>query len=156
MFEIIKPIKEQWIITANFKEQLFYGEHNGIDIKTKCEKYPNGIGMPIYACADGIWKKSKYDKKAGNIVILKHKDGWESRYYHLSKSNFNKGWTKIKQGDCIGYSGNTGKYCKGAHLHFEIRHDNEPFNPLILLSENNIKSQIIIKIGELTDLVKKL
>lgn len=161
MFEIQKPIKDQWIITLGFGEKVFYGIHEGLDLKTKCKKYKNGIGMPIYACADGEWWISKKDKKAGNMIILYHAKGYESRYYHLSKSNFKKGWTKVKTGDCIGYSGDTGKWCIGAHLHFEIKKNNKPINPLDLIGEHienqsDYKKQIILKANELIELAKKL
>jgi len=90
------------------------------------------IGAPIFAAASGkvIWLKddSKIggkDRKKywdlGNRIVIKHKNGEYTAYEHLKyKGVVVKVGQKIKKGQIIGYSGNTGWSTIGPHLHFEV------------------------------------
>lgn len=95
--------------------------HAGIDIGVP-------VGTPIYAVDDGII--IKIDDKCfdgnlscglgfGNHISIDHQNDIYTNYAHLSRVVVNVG-DKVKRGQIIGYSGNTG-YSTGAHLHFEIR-----------------------------------
>ncbi|MCK5211846.1 M23 family metallopeptidase [Candidatus Parcubacteria bacterium] len=164
MFRIRKPIKDIWYITV-YHNQLakWYkgGRHKGIDLRTRTKKHPNGIGTPIYAVADGIWERVRYDYKMGNTVILRHGDH-QSVYGHLSKTNYVEGYTGVKAGDCIGYSGDTGVICFGPHLHFEIRKNGISLDPekFIKAGENLVnwaRARAILRVenkGDIKFLVK--
>lgn len=132
MFRITKPVKDVWYITVKHNGLAKWykgGRHKGIDLRTKCEEHPDGIGTPIYAVARGEWQKVEDNANMGTTVYLKHKDGFISVYGHLSKTNFIPGYREVKAGDVIGYSGCTGRMCFGAHLHFEIRKDGVSLDP---------------------------
>lgn len=82
----------------------------------------------VYAVADGtVYQNNDHSKKAGGYnLVIKHKDGSYSYYGHLNKKSTLKVGAKVKCGDVIGYSGNSGwiksggkKVHPGAHLHFE-------------------------------------
>ena len=114
---------------GNFGQQRKTHVHNGIDIGVK-------VGTPIKAIADGVvtMSSSSYNGDCGAGVIIKHADGFESGYCHLSKINFAKGAT-ITQGDIIGLTGGAvgsagAGNSQGPHLHFTLRKDGSPVNPL--------------------------
>lgn len=87
--------------------------HHGTDVG--CPE-----GSPIYASASGTVVDSYYEEGGyGNVIYLKHPDGYESRYAHLSQFLVNVGDT-VQQGQQIALSGNTG-IGTGAHLHVEWR-----------------------------------
>ncbi|MCD7969169.1 MAG: peptidoglycan DD-metalloendopeptidase family protein [Alistipes sp.] len=95
--------------------------HNGVDIPLK-------IGEPIYATFSGRVRYSKYNTGGyGNLIILRHENGLETWYAHLSKSNVEPG-EFVKAGQIIGYGGNTGR-SRGPHLHFEVRYCDQTFDP---------------------------
>lgn len=95
--------------------------HMGIDFKMP-------IGTPIVATADGTVKQTAYHTKGyGTHIVLKHDDVYESKYAHLSKINVTEG-QKVKKGDIIGYSGNSGA-SKKPHLHYEVRKNGKAVNP---------------------------
>lgn len=162
---IRKPIKDIWHITVKHNELAKWykgGRHKGIDLRTRCKKYPNGIGVPIYSIADGMWGRVEYDRRMGNKVTLIHDNSYKTVYGHLSKDNYIEGYTKVKAGDCIGYSGHSGTYCWGPHLHFELIHNGVSINPLpcIKAGEDLVKwarSRAIMRIddkGEIQFMVK--
>ncbi|MCI5113768.1 MAG: M23 family metallopeptidase [Candidatus Electrothrix sp. AW1] len=100
--------------------------HPGIDLKGK-------IGQKIKATADGIVKTSSYEKNGfGNYVILRHGNGYETLFGHLSKRLVKEG-VKVQRGQVLGLLGNTGR-STGPHLHYEVRYNKEPINPNKYLS----------------------
>lgn len=103
----------------------YYRAHEGID-------YAAPIGTPVSAIGDGVVTKSQYSGGYGNLVIIKHPNGYESYYGHLSK--YGKGIKKgvrVKQGQIIGYVGSTG-LSTGPHLDFRIKKNGKFFNYLTM------------------------
>jgi len=86
--------------------------HNGIDFACK-------EGTRIVSCQKGVVVKSEKHPSYGNIVKIKHNEGFLTLYCHLKKRLVIKGET-IKEGDIIGLSGNTG-FSTGPHLHFGLQ-----------------------------------
>ena len=95
--------------------------HQGQDITVKS-------GTEIYAPANGIVKRAYYAGGFGNHIKLDHGNGYTTLFAHLSKINVKHG-QKIKRGEIIGLTGNTGR-STAPHLHYEIHHYGEPKNPL--------------------------
>ena len=145
--------------------------HTGID-------YVLNEGDPVYAAADGKISTITRNNSNGLMVILKHADGYETRYAHLSKVNIctelsiessdtkvNRTFQiitdadhsdqtitgKVKKGQLIGYAGSTGR-ATGSHLHFEVRQNDKSIDPAPLFtSDKLIKAPLqiyVIKDGE--------
>ncbi len=95
--------------------------HQGQDITVKS-------GTPIYAPANGIVKRAYYAGGFGNHIKLDHGNGYSTLFAHLSKIKVKHG-QKVKRGDVIGLTGNTGR-STAPHLHYEIHHYGESKNPL--------------------------
>ena len=95
--------------------------HNGVDFKAS-------VGTPVYAPADGTVTFSGYQRAAGYYVIISHANNFSTVYMHLSKSEVKRG-QKVIVGQLIARTGNTGR-TTGPHLHYEIRINDRPVNPL--------------------------
>ena len=96
--------------------------HPGIDLAAP-------YGTPVYATADGTvlragWNSGGY----GNLVEIDHGRGIVTRYGHMSKVIVSEG-QRITRGQQVGYVGSTGR-STGNHLHYEVRIDNSPVNPI--------------------------
>ncbi len=78
-------------------------------------------GTPIYAAASGtvVIARSGYNGGYGTLVVIKHSNGTETRYAHMSKLGTSAG-KQVSQGEVIGYVGTTG-HSTGNHLHYEVR-----------------------------------
>lgn len=99
-------------------------EHNGIDISNSQKKEAQ-----IVAAKSGIVKEAGFHQGGyGNLVILDHGGGLETYYAHMSKISVTEG-EEVRQGALVGYMGQTGR-ATGYHLHFEIRKNDQPINPL--------------------------
>lgn len=85
--------------------------HNGIDLAVP-------VGTQIKSPMPGVVFALNSGGDGGNEIIIKHDNGYKTGYAHLSKQLVKKG-DKIKQGDVIGLSGNTGK-STGPHLHLTL------------------------------------
>ncbi len=146
--------------------------HSGID-------YVLNEGDPVYAAADGEVSAITRDDSNGLMLTLKHADGYETRYAHLSKVAIastlsfkgkdsghdisghthhisttadHTGWTfngKVFKGQLIGYAGSTGR-STGTHLHFELRQHDIPVDPSpFFTSDKPVKGPFIISIREM-------
>jgi len=100
-----------------------YRPHHGID-------YVAPAGTPVSATADGTVTFAGYKGDYGNLVIISHRNGYQTYYGHLSRlaKGIHRG-KKVKQGDLVGYVGATG-LATGPHLHYEMRMGQSPVNPL--------------------------
>jgi murein DD-endopeptidase MepM/ murein hydrolase activator NlpD len=95
--------------------------HEGIDIGV-------GYGTPIHAAAAGTVIYCGWMEGYGNLVVIDHGGGLATAYGHQSSIAVGCGQT-VAQGDVIGYVGCTG-HCFGPHLHFEVRINGTPVDPL--------------------------
>ena len=147
--------------------------HSGID-------YVLEEGDPVYAAADGEISAITRDDSNGLMLTLKHSDGFETRYAHLSKVDIaskisfkgkdsghdisgnsyhisttgdHTGWTyngKVFKGQLIGYAGSTGR-ATGAHLHFELRQHDIPVDPSpFFTSDKPVKAPFMISVREMS------
>jgi murein DD-endopeptidase MepM/ murein hydrolase activator NlpD len=98
--------------------------HPGLDISAD-------YGSPVYATADGTVVYAQKQSGYGNLIVVEHGYGLESRYGHLSRYKVQSG-EKVKRGDVLGFVGSTGR-STGAHLHYEVRLNGRLLNPLQLL-----------------------
>ena len=150
--------------------------HTGID-------YVLNESDPVYAAADGKISTITRDNSNGLMVILKHADGYETRYAHLSKVNIctelsikssdtkvNRTFQiitdadhsdqtitgQVKKGQLIGYAGSTGR-ATGPHLHFEVRQNGKSVDPVPLFkSDKLIKAPLqiyVIKDGDASAII---
>lgn len=99
--------------------------HWGIDLAGK-------KGTPILAAEDGVvvYTGSGF-RGYGKLVVIEHGTEWATLYSHLSSIKVKEG-QKVRQGQKIGGMGRTGR-ASGVHLHFEIRRNRQPVNPIALL-----------------------
>lgn len=104
--------------------------HAGIDLRL--EK-----GDSVYCAFDGVVRMSRYFSGYGNIVVVRHYNGLETVYSHLSK-RLTKVNQKVKAGQVLGLGGRTGRATCN-HLHFEVRYLEEPMNPRLVVDFNDKK-----------------
>ena len=116
----IWPLKDSFTQTSGFGSR-WGRQHKGIDLAVS-------VGTTVYAADGGTVVEAQYSGSYGNVVMIDHQNGQETRYAHNSKLLVKKG-DKVYQGQPIAKSGNTGR-STGPHVHFEIRFNGEPRNPL--------------------------
>jgi len=116
------------VITSNFGRR--WGRmHKGLDIKVY-------IGDTIRAAFDGKIRIVRYEARGyGNYVVIRHNNGLETIYGHMSKHLVNEN-ENVKAGDPIGLGGNTGR-STGSHLHFETRLCGVALNPALMFDFKN-------------------
>ncbi len=96
--------------------------HDGVDIVAD-------EGSVVRAVADGIVAYSDNGVRGfGNVVMIVHPNGWVSIYAHCYRTTVQAGW-RVRRGERIAFVGNTG-ISRGPHLHFELRVEGRPVNPL--------------------------
>lgn len=95
--------------------------HYGTDLKVE-------VGDPIYCAFPGMVRISRYHKDFGNVVVVRHTNGLETLYGHMSKRLVEVG-DVVQAGTELGLGGSTGR-STGSHLHFETRYRGVPIDPL--------------------------
>lgn len=109
-------------IVGGVKTQGIHG-HNGVDLASS-------YGANIYAAADGevLIARTGWNGGYGTYVVIKHGNGTQTLYGHLSGLNVSPGQS-VKQGQLIGFMGRSGSVrgATGVHLHFEVRGARNPF-----------------------------
>jgi len=98
-----------------------YKIHRGVDIAAP-------TGSPVKSWRSGEVIFSGLAGGYGNLIKVKHPDGSESHYAHLSKLSVRKG-EQVEKGQMLGAIGSTGK-STGPHLHFEIRINGQAIDPM--------------------------
>ncbi|WP_158336522.1 peptidoglycan DD-metalloendopeptidase family protein [Buchnera aphidicola] len=120
------PFLKKYRVSSNFNLHRLnpitnkISPHQGID-------YAMPIGTPILSIGDGKVIKTKSSTAAGKYIIIRHNIQCITKYMHLKKILVKVG-EKVKKGDQIGLSGNTG-YSTGPHLHYEVWVNNKVINP---------------------------
>ena len=118
-------------ITGFFGDRLdpFSGKdafHSGLDIASR-------YGDAVHATADGIVTELERRGGYGRLIVIDHGLGVTTWYGHLSRFATRSG-TRVRLGDIIGYEGRSGR-STGTHLHYEVRINNTPVNPLRYLRD---------------------
>ena len=98
--------------------------HHGMDLAAP-------LGAPIRAISDGQVMYADPHGGYGQLIAIKHKDGFSSHYGHCESMTVTPG-ERVKAGQIIGTVGSSG-ISTGPHLHFEIRYQGEPRDPETLL-----------------------
>jgi murein DD-endopeptidase MepM/ murein hydrolase activator NlpD len=112
-----------------------YIEHKGIDLAAP-------TGTPIYAPADGFVAKAERFGGYGNYIQIEHGGKIETRYGHLSAYAVSAG-QYVHKGELIGYVGATGD-ATGPHLHYEVRIDGDPVDPMPYLTGDQGGPQLAV------------
>jgi murein DD-endopeptidase MepM/ murein hydrolase activator NlpD len=112
-------------VTSNFgiRNSPFSNQrtmHEGIDIAAR-------VGTPVYSTAAGIVSRANVENGYGKLVVIDHGYGYKTYYGHNSKLMVKVG-QRVKRGDLIASSGNTGS-STGPHVHYEVRLNGVPLNP---------------------------
>lgn len=116
------------VLTSNFGSR-WGRQHKGLDIKVY-------IGDTIRAAFSGKVRVVRYEAKGyGNYVVIRHHNGLETIYGHMSKHLVAPD-QEVKAGDPIGLGGNTGR-STGSHLHFETRLCGVALNPALMFDFRN-------------------
>lgn len=143
------PINDPLLVTGTFGELRPNHFHAGLDLKSK-----NGaVGQPVFAAAEGYIDQIKVQASGyGNVLYIKHPNGYTTVYAHLDRfspaiaalvkeTQYKRerfevvidcpaDKYRVQKGEEIGKMGNTGG-STGPHLHFEVRQNGRPLNPLL-------------------------
>ena len=111
-------------VTAAYGRRGKHSHHAGLDID-------GNSGDPILAAASGTIVRAGVDREYGRLVIIDHGDGVTTLYAHASKLLVKEG-EKVRSGEVIAEVGRSGN-ARGTHLHFEVRKDDRPLDPVPLL-----------------------
>lgn len=132
-----KPIKGGRV-SSTFQPHRFhpilkrYRAHLGVD-------YAAAPGSPIVASGNGKVTFVGYQHGYGNLVTIQHDKKYSTRYGHMAKFAKIKVGSVVTQGQVIGFVGRTG-YATGHHVHYEIRVNGKPQNPLTVALPNMRKT----------------
>jgi len=115
-------------LTGYILSQNFWWGHPGLDMAINS-------GTPIRAADNGYVQFSGWSTVGyGNLVVIEHEQGFSTRYGHLQKGVAKVG-QRVNAGDLIALLGNTGR-STGAHLHFEVRKNDQALNPFPFIRES--------------------
>jgi murein DD-endopeptidase MepM/ murein hydrolase activator NlpD len=126
-FFLASPLKFQPVVTSAFSRSRFhpilreYRPHLGVDYKAPA-------GAPVVAVSDGVVVFAAPSGGSGRKVHLRHANGYESEYLHLSTILVRAG-ARVRQGELIGRVGSSG-LATGPHLDYRLRKNGEFINPV--------------------------
>ncbi len=128
-----KPVHSAVRMTSNYgyrRDPITGGSrlHAGMD-------FAGPYGTDIFATADGVVTHAGWQSGYGKLVVIKHAFGLETRYAHTSRIHVKKG-QRVSRGQHIADMGSTGR-STGTHLHYEVRVNGQPKNPLTYLKAAN-------------------
>ncbi len=129
-----RPFEGSYRLSSNFNPRRLHpvtgrvSPHNGTD-------FAMPIGTPITAPANGRVERVGNHHAAGRYIVVRHDNGYRTRYLHLSQPLVSQG-ERVTMGERIALSGNTGR-STGPHLHYEVIVNNTPVNAMTVeLPEN--------------------
>jgi murein DD-endopeptidase MepM/ murein hydrolase activator NlpD len=123
----IWPVKK-YILTSPFGMRRGR-HHDGIDLSVK-------RGTEVHAAEEGVVLYAKRFTSYGNLIVIKHANGYYTGYAHLSKFKVKPG-KEVKKDQVIAIAGKTGRVkAKAALLHFEVHRNNAMLNPVKVLPKN--------------------
>ncbi len=113
-------------VSSGFKMRMHpilgtWRAHNGVD-------YAAPTGTPVRTVGDGVVDFAGVQNGFGNVIFIRHRNGHETVYAHLSRIDVRKGQS-VGQGETIGAVGSTG-WSTGPHLHFEFRVNGQQRDPM--------------------------
>src|SRR5207302_8039177 len=126
-FFLQSPLKFVPVVSSRFSRSRLhpilreYRPHLGVDYKAP-------TGAPVVAVADGVVVQAGANGGAGRMVHLRHPNGFESEYLHLSAITVRRG-ARVRQGDLVGRVGATG-LATGPHLDYRLKKNGVFINPL--------------------------
>ncbi len=140
-------IRHAWPLPAGVEQKISSGYgfrsdpfnhnasfHGGIDISA-------AAGTPILATAEGVVSQVDHSMGFGNFVAVKHRDGSESYYNHLSAQNVRIG-QHVMQGQQVGALGSSGR-STGPHLDYRLKKGDETMNPMLSLhAPDNVSTRV--------------
>jgi len=148
----IQPVKNKDLkrIASGFGKRFhpilkIWRPHNGID-------FTASVGTPVYATGDGTVYYAGRGNGFGIHVKIDHGFGYQTVYAHLSKMTVKKG-DKVKRGQIIGYTGNTG-LSAGPHLHYEVHYKGKPVNPIYYFYRD-LNADDYVKLMEIAEQAKQ-
>ena len=117
--------------------------HYGVDLKLQ-------MGDSVRAIFEGVVRIAKYSSSYGNVVVVRHQNGLETLYAHLSRILVAEGEV-IDVGSLVGWGGSSGR-STGSHLHFEVRYLGEALDPSTLFEiddhQFDLKSEVALLTNE--------
>lgn len=113
------PLDGYMHVTSNYGPRG-WRHHNGIDLRLK-------KGDNVRTIFEGKIRIAQYSSSYGYVIVVRHFNGLETFYAHLSKMKVKEG-DMVSAGQVIGLGGNTG-HSTGNHLHLEVRYKGHPINP---------------------------
>ncbi|HNW89517.1 MAG TPA: M23 family metallopeptidase [Bacteroidales bacterium] len=121
------PVKGRINSEYGYRRRRF---HYGIDLDLD-------IGDSVKSAFDGMVRIAKYHRGYGNVAVVRHFNGLETVYGHLSGFRVRENQV-VKAGELLGYGGSTGR-STGPHLHFEVRYLGTPMNPKKIIDFEKFK-----------------
>ena len=125
------PIELSARISSRFSNSRFHPvlqtwrAHRGVD-------YAVGTGTPVQATGNGVVIERARQSTYGNTIVVRHSNGWTTRYAHMSRfATGSAVGSPVQQGDVVGYVGMTG-LATGPHLHYEMRYNGDHKDPLAI------------------------
>ena len=123
------PVKGGYSLSSGYGLRIdpftqMMARHEGLDFSAT-------VGTPIIASAGGVVSRAGYEAHYGNMVEIKHAEGFMTRYAHASQLLVRTGQT-VKRGDVIAKVGNTGR-SSGPHLHYEVMRAGAHINPINMI-----------------------
>jgi murein DD-endopeptidase MepM/ murein hydrolase activator NlpD len=127
---LAEPLHDEWEMNSPFGARSdplneTAGMHEGLDMGAP-------MGTPVYATGEGHVKMAGPYDRYGLTVDVDHGNGFVTRYAHLSQIKVHPG-QKVTRETVIGLLGNTGR-TTGAHLHYEVRIEDVPRNPITYIT----------------------
>jgi murein DD-endopeptidase MepM/ murein hydrolase activator NlpD len=119
------PIGKKMVVTSRYGWR-WRRNHNGIDIDLIS-------GDSIYSLFDGVVRFVGYSSGHGRTVVVRHYNGLETTYAHMSKYGTVKANDSINKGAFLGYGGRSGN-ARGSHLHLEAKYKGVPIHPEYLFT----------------------